>query len=161
MTASASEAGGITRAASLAPLVVVGAGLSGCEAAWQAANRGLDVTLYEMKPVRLTPAHTSQDFAELVCSNSLRSNQLGNAVGLLKEEMRRIGSLVMAAADESAVPAGKALAVDRVAFARRITDTLESHPNVEVRRACIERIPDERPLILATGPLTAASFAER
>ena len=138
---------------------MVGAGLAGCEAAWQAARRGLRVVLYEMKPVRFSPAHSAPDFAELVCSNSLRSNQLGNAVGLLKEEMRRLGSLVMAAADESAVPAGKALAVDRVAFARRITDTLESHPNVEVRRACIERIPDERPLVLATGPLTADALA--
>jgi methylenetetrahydrofolate--tRNA-(uracil-5-)-methyltransferase len=140
-------------------VTVVGAGLAGCEAAWQAARRGLRVVLYEMKPVRFSPAHSAPDFAELVCSNSLRSNQLGNAVGLLKEEMRRLGSLVMAAADESAVPAGKALAVDRVAFARRITDTLESHPNVEVRRECIERIPDERPLVLATGPLTADALA--
>ena len=140
-------------------VTVVGAGLAGCEAAWQAARRGLRVVLYEMKPERFSPAHSAPDFAELVCSNSLRSNQLGNAVGLLKEEMRRLGSLVLAAADESAVPAGKALAVDRIAFARRITDTLESHPNVEVRRACIERIPDERPLVLATGPLTADALA--
>ena len=138
---------------------MVGAGLAGCEAAWQAAERGLRVALYEMKPLRFSPAHAAPDFAELVCSNSLRSNQLGNAVGLLKEEMRRLDSLILAAADESAVPAGKALAVDRVAFARRITETLEAHPRIEVRRACVERIPDERPLVLATGPLTADSLA--
>ena len=138
---------------------MIGAGLAGCEAAWQAARRGLRVVLYEMKPARFSPAHSAPDFAELVCSNSLRSNQLGNAVGLLKEEMRRLGSLVLAAADESAVPAGKALAVDRVAFARRITDTLESHPRIEVRRECVEQIPDERPLVLATGPLTADALA--
>jgi methylenetetrahydrofolate--tRNA-(uracil-5-)-methyltransferase len=140
-------------------VTVVGAGLAGCEAAWQAARRGLHVELYEMKPLRFSPAHTAPDFAELVCSNSLRSNQLGNAVGLLKEEMRRLGSLVLAAADESAVPAGKALAVDRVAFARRITETLESHPRIVVRRACVERIPTSRPLVLATGPLTADALA--
>jgi len=142
-----------------AQVSVVGAGLAGCEAAWQAARRGLRVALYEMKPLRFSPAHAAPDFAELVCSNSLRSNQLGNAVGLLKEEMRRLDSLVLAAADECAVPAGKALAVDRVAFARRITETLESHPRIEVRRACVERIPDERPVVLATGPLTDGALA--
>jgi methylenetetrahydrofolate--tRNA-(uracil-5-)-methyltransferase len=115
--------------------------------------------LYEMKPLRFSPAHSAPDFAELVCSNSLRSNQLGNAVGLLKEEMRRLDSLILAAADEAAVPAGKALAVDRVAFARRITETLEAHPGIEVRHACIERIPDARPLVLATGPLTDDALA--
>jgi methylenetetrahydrofolate--tRNA-(uracil-5-)-methyltransferase len=112
-----------------------------------------------MKPVRFSPAHAAPDFAELVCSNSLRSNQLGNAVGLLKEEMRRLDSLVLAAADECAVPAGKALAVDRVAFARRITEAIESHPRIEVRRACVERIPEARPVILATGPLTDGALA--
>ncbi|HXK21785.1 MAG TPA: methylenetetrahydrofolate--tRNA-(uracil(54)-C(5))-methyltransferase (FADH(2)-oxidizing) TrmFO [Myxococcota bacterium] len=142
-----------------AQVSVVGAGLAGCEAAWQAARRGLRVALYEMKPLRFSPAHAAPDFAELVCSNSLRSNQLGNAVGLLKEEMRRLDSLVLAAADECAVPAGKALAVDRVAFGRRITETLESHPRIEVRRACLERIPDERPVVLATGPLTDGALA--
>jgi methylenetetrahydrofolate--tRNA-(uracil-5-)-methyltransferase len=138
---------------------VVGAGLAGCEAAWQLARRGVRVALYEMKPLRYSPAHAAPDFAELVCSNSLRSNQLGNAVGLLKEEMRRLDSLILAAADESAVPAGKALAVDRVAFARRITETLESQPQIEIRRACVEAIPPERPLILASGPLTADGLA--
>ncbi len=140
-------------------VTVVGAGLAGCEAAWQAARRGLRVELYEMKPLRFSAAHSAPDFAELVCSNSLRSNQLGNAVGLLKEEMRRLDSLILAAADEAAVPAGKALAVDRVAFARRITETLEAHPRIEVRRACVERIPDARPLVLASGPLTADALA--
>jgi len=140
-------------------VVVIGAGLAGCEAAWQAARRGLDVTLVEMKPGEYSPAHASEDFAELVCSNSLRSDQLANAVGLLKEEMRRLGSLVLEAADETAVPAGRALAVDRAAFARRITDTLLSHPRVTVRRERVDRIPEARPVILATGPLTASALA--
>ncbi|HEY5658097.1 MAG TPA: methylenetetrahydrofolate--tRNA-(uracil(54)-C(5))-methyltransferase (FADH(2)-oxidizing) TrmFO [Myxococcota bacterium] len=138
---------------------VVGAGLAGCEAAWQAAKRGLDVTLYEMKPVRFSAAHALPDFAELVCSNSLRSNQLGNAVGLLKEEMRRLDSLVLAAADECAVPAGRALAVDRAAFARRITETLECHPRIAVRHEIVTRLPETSPAILATGPLTDAELA--
>lgn len=140
-------------------LVVVGAGLAGCEAAWQAARRGIDVTLFEMKPVRFSPAHASPDLAELVCSNSLRSNATSNAVGLLKEEMRRLGSLVIAAADESAIPAGKALAVDRAAFARRITEVIEAHPRIRVRRELVKRIPEEGLVILATGPLTAPELA--
>ncbi len=140
-------------------VVVVGAGLAGCEAAWQAARRGLDVVLHEMKPEQRSPAHTSPDFAELVCSNSLRASGLGNAVGLLKEEMRRLGSLVMAAADETAVPAGKALAVDRVAFARRISEAIESHPRIRVARGVVERIPTAPRVILATGPLTAPALA--
>jgi methylenetetrahydrofolate--tRNA-(uracil-5-)-methyltransferase len=141
-------------------VVVIGAGLAGCEAAWQAARRGLDVTLVDMKPAERSPAHRADFFAELVCSNSLRSNRTTSAVGLLKEEMRRLGSLVIAAADESAVPAGQALAVDRDAFARRITETLAAHPRVSVRQARIDRIPDERPVVLATGPLTAGGLAE-
>lgn len=140
-------------------VVVVGAGLAGCEAAWQAARRGLEVSLVEMKPAHYSAAHTSPDFAELVCSNSLRSNQLGNAVGLLKEEMRRLDSLVMRAADEAAVPAGKALAVDRELFSRRITETLESHPRIEVRHERVTRVPDEGLTILATGPLTDSELA--
>jgi methylenetetrahydrofolate--tRNA-(uracil-5-)-methyltransferase len=138
---------------------VVGAGLAGCEAAWQAAQRGLEVTLYEMKPQRFSPAHRSAGFAELVCSNSLRSNAPINAVGLLKSEMRRLGSLVIAAADEAAVPAGRALAVDRDAFSQRITETLESHPRIEIRHEVVEEIPDARRVILATGPLTAPELA--
>jgi methylenetetrahydrofolate--tRNA-(uracil-5-)-methyltransferase len=140
-------------------VVVVGAGLAGCEAAWQAARRGVDVWLLEMKPVCFSPAHQQREFAELVCSNSLRSASLANAVGLLKEEMRRLGSLVMAAADETAVPAGRALAVDRVAFSRRITDAIESHPRITVRRERVDAIPDDPWVILATGPLTAPGLA--
>jgi len=140
-------------------VTVVGAGLAGCEAAWQAARRGMDVTLYEMKPVRFSPAHQSEAFAELVCSNSLRSNIPTNAVGLLKEEMRRLGSLVMEAADEAAIPAGRALAVDREIFSRRITDSIESHPRIDIRREVVERIPADGRVILATGPLTACELA--
>jgi methylenetetrahydrofolate--tRNA-(uracil-5-)-methyltransferase len=138
---------------------VVGAGLAGCEAAWQLARRGVDVTLLEMKPLRLSPAHRSPDFAELVCSNSLRAAAVTNAVGLLKEEMRRLGSLVLTAADECAVPAGRALAVDRVAFARRITDAIESHPRIRVEHRLVDRIPDGEQVILASGPLTGAELA--
>jgi len=133
--------------------------LAGCEAAWQAARRGVDVTLVEMKPAERSPAHHSDAFAELVCSNSLRSNRVSSAVGLLKEEMRRLDSLVLAAADEAAVPAGQALAVDRELFAQRITDTLLAHPRVEFRSERIDRIPEERPVVLATGPLTAGGLA--
>jgi methylenetetrahydrofolate--tRNA-(uracil-5-)-methyltransferase len=140
-------------------LVVVGAGLAGCEAAWQAARRGLRVELHEMKPVRYSPAHTSPDLAELVCSNSLRSNALGNAVGLLKQEMRCLDSLVIAAADETAVPAGRALAVDRAAFARRITQAIESHPSIDVVHGVVEQIPDAERVVLATGPLTGSELA--
>ncbi len=140
-------------------LTVVGGGLAGCEAAWQAARRGVDVTLHEMKPLRFSPAHTSSDLAELVCSNSLRSNSVTNAVGLLKEEMRRLDSLVISAADESAVPAGRALAVDRVAFARRITEAIESHPRISLEHTVVERIPASGRVILATGPLTAPELA--
>jgi len=138
---------------------VVGAGLAGCEAAWQLARRGVDVALFEMKPVRFSPAHRSRDFAELVCSNSLRASSLANASGLLKEEMRRLGSLVMAAADECAVPAGRALAVDRNAFARRITEALESHPRIRIEPGVVLRLPDDEQVVLATGPLTGAELA--
>jgi methylenetetrahydrofolate--tRNA-(uracil-5-)-methyltransferase len=140
-------------------LVVVGAGLAGCEAAWQAARRGVSVELREMKPVRFSPAHASPELAELVCSNSLRSNAIGNAVGLLKQEMRCLDSLVIAAADETAVPAGRALAVDRAAFARRITHAIESHPKIQVVHGVVERIPDDERVVLATGPLTGAELA--
>jgi methylenetetrahydrofolate--tRNA-(uracil-5-)-methyltransferase len=141
-------------------IIVVGAGLAGSEAAWQIAQRGLDVVLYDMKPERMSPAHTSTDFAELVCSNSLRANTLGNAVGLLKEEMRQLGSLVLRVADETAVPAGKALAVDRQRFARGITEAIENHPRIDVRRERVVKIPDADFVILATGPLTDADLAE-
>lgn len=142
-------------------LVVIGGGLAGCEAAWQAASRGLSVTLFEMKPEQRSPAHVSPDLAELVCSNSLRSNQLCNAVGLLKEEMRRLGSLVLRTADATAVPAGRALAVDREAFPAAVTAAIESHPRIELRRELVSRLPEASvPLaILATGPLTAPALA--
>lgn len=141
------------------PVIVVGGGLAGCEAAWQLARRGVPVRLYEMRPERSSAAHASADLAELVCSNSLRAAGLGNAVGLLKEEMRRLGSLVLRAADACAVPAGRALAVDRVAFARHVSDAIESHPLVEVRREPVPAIPDAAHVILATGPLTAPELA--
>jgi methylenetetrahydrofolate--tRNA-(uracil-5-)-methyltransferase len=140
-------------------LVVIGGGLAGCEAAWQAARRGLHVVLYDMKPERMSPAHSSEDLAELVCSNSLRANGLGNAVGLLKEEMRRLGSLIIEAADANAVPAGRALAVDRVAFQRHVTNEIENDPAIELRRELVAGIPDDPLVILATGPLTAPEMA--
>ena len=132
---------------------VIGAGLAGCEAAWQLARRGVHVTLHEMKPDRFTPAHHSAGFAELVCSNSLRSDQLTNAVGLLKEEMRQLGSLIMEAADRVRVPAGGALAVDREAFSAYITDQIQAHPLITVLRGEVTQIP-QGTVIIATGPLT-------
>ncbi|MEE8581604.1 MAG: methylenetetrahydrofolate--tRNA-(uracil(54)-C(5))-methyltransferase (FADH(2)-oxidizing) TrmFO [Myxococcota bacterium] len=143
----------------LPKLVVVGGGLAGCEAAWQAARRGVDVKLVEMRPTRCSPAHQSEDLAELVCSNSLRANGLANAVGLLKEEMRRLDSLVLRAADATAVPAGRALAVDRQAFSRHISDAIAAHPRIDLCREVAMRIPDAPLVILATGPLTATELA--
>ena len=139
---------------------VIGAGLAGSEAAWQLAKRGIDVTLYEMKPQRMSPAHKSPLFAELVCSNSLRSDRLQNAVGLLKEEMRVLDSLVMRAADQARVPAGGALAVDRESFSGFITEALRSHPHVTVIEGEITEIPDG-PVIVATGPLTSDALADQ
>lgn len=133
---------------------VIGAGLAGSEAAWQLASRGIQVTLYEMRPVVYTPAHHTERFAELVCSNSFRGDKLSNAVGLLKEEMRRLDSLIMKWADQVRVPAGDALAVDREAFSAGITDTLTQHPNITVVHEELEQIP-EGPVIVATGPLTS------
>lgn len=138
---------------------VIGAGLAGSEAAWQLAKRGVDVTLYEMKPKRMSPAHKSPLFAELVCSNSLRSDRLQNAVGLLKEEMRQLDSLVMRAADKARVPAGGALAVDRECFSGYITEALRGDPHVTVVEEEITGIPEE-PVIIATGPLTSDALAE-
>src|SRR5438105_6256229 len=134
---------------------VIGAGLAGSEAAWQLARRGVPVRLYEMRPTRMTEAHQTGWFAELVCSNSLRNSSMETAVGVLKEEMRRLGSLVLRAADQAQVPAGAALAVDRDDFAQSITDTLERHPMVEVVRSEVTAVPDG-PTIVATGPLTSA-----
>ena len=134
---------------------VIGAGLAGCEAAWQLARRGLHVTLYEMKPKMFTPAHKSENFAELVCSNSLRAAGIENAVGLLKEEMRRFGSVIMEAADATRVEAGGALAVDRERFSSYITEKIRANENITVVEGEITSLPEERPLIVATGPLTS------
>lgn len=139
--------------------IVLGAGLAGCEAAWQLAERGAAVRLVEMKPDKKTAAHTADGFAELVCSNSLRSDRLTNAVGLLKEEMRRLDSLIMRAADASRVPAGGALAVDREQFSSHITKALEAHPLVEIVREEAVALPDA-PAVIATGPLTADALAK-
>ena len=141
-------------------VTIIGAGLAGSEAAWQLARHNVRVRLYEMRPVRMTEAHQTALFGELVCSNSLRNNSLETAVGVLKEEMRRLGSLVVAAADRTQVPAGGALAVDREAFAGLLTDTLERHPLVEIMRVEAVTIP-EGPAIIATGPLTSATFGEQ
>jgi len=140
---------------------VIGAGLAGCEAAWQAAERGVKVVLTEMKPQKKSPAHHSNTFAELVCSNSLRSNDVTSGVGLLKEELRRMGSLIMEAADATQVAAGGALAVDRKLFSEYITDKIRNHPNIEVVEAEVTEIPTEGINIIATGPLTSDALAEK
>nr|WP_055108472.1 methylenetetrahydrofolate--tRNA-(uracil(54)-C(5))-methyltransferase (FADH(2)-oxidizing) TrmFO [Paenibacillus ihumii] len=142
-------------------VTVVGAGLAGSEAAWQLAKRGIPVRLYEMRPVQKTPAHHTDKFAELVCSNSLRANSLTNAVGVLKEEMRMLDSLVIGAADRNAVPAGGALAVDRDGFSGEITRTLREHPLVEVINEEIQEIPEDGIVIIATGPLTSPALSEQ
>lgn len=134
---------------------VIGAGLAGCEAAWQLAKAGIKVKLYEMRPHKMTPAHHTKYFAELVCSNSLRSNQLENAVGLLKEEMRMLDSLIVKCADKNIVPAGSALAVDREKFSKDITSIIESNPNIEIIREEVTKIPKDEYAIIATGPLTS------
>ena len=138
---------------------VIGAGLAGSEAAWQLANRGIEVALYEMKPKKMTPAHHSEDFAELVCSNSLRGDRLENAVGLLKEELRRCGSLILACADATRVEAGGCLAVDLGGFSRMVTEKIRNHPNITVISEEITEVP-EGPVIVATGPLTSDAFSE-
>ncbi len=141
-------------------LHIIGAGLAGSEAAWQAAIRGIHVILYEMRPKKMTPAHRTDKFAELVCSNSLGAREVDRALGLLKEEMRRLGSLIIRAAEANALPAGRALAVDREGFAAMVTEHLERHPNIEIRREEVAEIPDE-PTIIATGPLTSDALAEK
>ena len=138
---------------------VIGAGLAGCEATWQLARRGIAVTLYEMKPAKRTPAHHSDDFAELCCSNSLRSDQLENAVGLLKEELRRCGSLILACADEHRVEAGGALAVDREGFSREVTERIRTHPLITVEEGEVSSIPEKGDAIVASGPLTSDALA--
>ena len=141
-------------------VTVVGAGLAGSEAAWQLAEKGIAVELIEMKPHKFTPAHVSNDFAELVCSNSLRGDDLANAVGLLKEEMRRLKSLIIECADKTRVPAGGALAVDRARFSAMVTDKIKSHPLISITPREVTEIPKGR-VIIATGPLTADALAEK
>ena len=138
---------------------VIGGGLAGTEAAWQAAELGASVVVHEMRPVASTAVHRTDRLAELVCSNSFRGDKLDNAVGLLKAEMRRLGSIVMRAADAARVPAGAALAVDREGFSRLVTDAIENHPRIRLVREEVQTIPDASaasPVILATGPLTSA-----
>ncbi len=139
---------------------VIGAGLAGCEAAWQLAERGINVRLYEMKPKKYSPAHKEESFAELVCSNSLRAANVENAVGLLKEEMRRCSSLIMACADATRVPAGGALAVDREDFSRLVTEKIKNHPLIEVIHEEVTKIDEDEYTIIASGPLTDGSLYE-
>lgn len=136
-------------------VLVIGGGLAGSEAAWQASQHGAEVTLFEMRPQTMTPAHRTGDLAELVCSNSLGSNRIDRASGLLKEELRRLGSLIVACADQTALPAGGALAVDREAFSREVSERILAHPLIEIRRQEVKEIPSHRPVIVATGPLTS------
>ena len=138
---------------------VIGAGLAGCEAAWQLANRDIDVRLYEMKPKKMTPAHHSPDFAELVCSNSLRGDRLENAVGLLKEELRRLDSLILSCAEATRVEAGGCLAVDRGGFSQMVTEKIRSHPRITVVEEEVTQVP-EGPAIIATGPLTSDALSQ-
>ena len=140
-------------------VTVIGAGLAGCECAWQLARRGIPVTLHEMKPAKMTPAHHTPWFGELVCSNSLRSDQLENAVGLLKEELRRCDSLILACADAQRVEAGGALAVDREGFSRAVTEKIRSQPLITVVEGEVERIPEHGLVIVASGPLTSDALA--
>ena len=142
------------------PVIVIGAGLAGSEAAWQLARRGVSVTLREMKPAKMTPAHHTEWFGELVCSNSLRSDQLENAVGLLKEELRRMDSLILTCADAHRVEAGGALAVDRHGFARAVTEKIRSHPLITVEEGEVTQIPESGNVIVASGPLTSDPLAE-
>ncbi len=142
------------------PITIIGAGLAGCEAALQIAKRGYQVKLYEMKPVKFSPAHTNTDLAEIVCSNSFKSNRLTNACGLLKEELRMLGSELIPIADLVAVPAGQALAVDREKFSKLVTEKVENHPNIELIREEITEIPKDGKVIIATGPLTSEGLSE-
>lgn len=139
---------------------VIGAGLAGSEAAWQIANQGVHVNLYEMRPVKMTPAHHTENFAEMVCTNSMRANQLTNGAGLLKEEMRRLNSIIMQEADSHAVPAGGALAVDRDTFSAGVTEKLKNHPNITVISEEVTEIPEDGITVVASGPLTSDTLAE-
>ena len=144
----------------MAEVLVIGAGLAGSECAWQLARRGIHVNLMEMKPNKMSPAHVSANFAELVCSNSLRSDELTNAVGLLKEELRRMGSLIMESAEANRVAAGGALAVDREGFSKYITDKIRNHPNITVIEEEATHIPQDCEVVLASGPLTSDALAD-
>ena len=144
----------------MATIKIIGAGLAGCEAAWQAANMGVQVELYEMKPHKFSPAHHKDGFAELVCSNSLRSNQLNNAVGLLKEELSRMGSLILEAAHATEVPAGSALAVNRDLFSDYITEKIKNHPNITVHECEVTELDTDMVTVVASGPLTSDALAE-
>ena len=140
--------------------IVIGGGLAGTEAALQLAKRGIKVKLYEMKPIKYSEAHSNKNLAEIVCSNSFKSNLLTNACGLLKEELRRLGSFLIQTADNTSVPAGQALAVDREEFAKKVTELIEKEENIELIREEIKEIPEEVPVIIATGPLTSEALAE-
>lgn len=142
-------------------VTVIGAGMAGSEAAWQAASRGAEVRLIEMRPTKMTPAHQTDRAAEIVCSNSFKSNRITNASGLLKAEMRRLGSVIVGSADEHAVPAGEALAVDREAFSEAVTAKLEAHPRIEIVRGEATDLPDDGIVIIATGPLTSDALAAK
>ncbi len=140
-------------------IVVIGGGLAGCEAAYQIAKRGIRVKLYEMKPIKFSPAHSNENMAEIVCSNSFKSNNLTNACGLLKEELRRLDSLLIKCADETRVPAGQALAVDREKFAKKVSEIIKSNPNIEVINEEVSKIDDNQITIIATGPLTSDALS--
>ena len=141
-------------------ITIIGGGLAGCEAAYQIAKRGIKVKLYEMKPHKFSPAHSNENLAEIVCSNSFKSNLLTNACGLLKEELRMLDSLLVKCADETSVPAGQALAVDRDVFSKRVTEELEKNENIEIIREEVVNIPEDGIVIIATGPLTSDNFAK-
>src|SRR5438552_1014160 len=141
-------------------VTIIGGGLAGSEAAWQAAKRSVKVRLFEMRPARPTPAHQSANLAEIVCSNSLKTDEPGTAPYLLKEELRRGGSLLINVAHETAVPAGSALAVDRERFAEEVTRRIAAHPNIEVIREEVQALPPDAPVVISTGPLTSPALTK-
>ena len=142
-------------------VIVIGGGLAGSEAALQIAKRGIKVKLYEMKPTKFSDAHSNENFAEIVCSNSFKSNLLTNACGLLKEELRKLGSELIPIADENSVPAGQALAVDREEFSKKVTEKIKNNSNIEVIRREITEIPEDKYVVIATGPLTSNDLANQ
>ena len=141
-------------------ITVIGGGLAGCEAAYQIAKKGIKVKLYEMKPNKYSPAHSNKNLAEIVCSNSFKSNNLTNACGLLKEELRKLDSLLIKIADRTSVPAGQALAVDREKFSKAVTEEIEKNPNIEIVRKEVEKIETDEITIIATGPLTSEKLSK-